>query len=274
MARSSDSTRRASAFWDFREPFMKRFLEYCVGSILVFFAVFGLFSFALFLETVEMAERGLAPVTGDFFLEPFFALTRSAVGFLLLLAPIHLLATLLVALAYRMSGSLFVRKKNPLPTPEELKAAESEGSPSLAAKKSRPVINVFAAAFFALVVVMPIVGRGSLMQFNRVAGFLQEHLAAPMATALAGKDMTRAISDVVEEPLDKKNDAFDDGMSASDTDLYYESEESDSLDYDFDEPGEGENAAVDDDPYHNPLDDVAPISQEKDEPRDDATTLE
>lgn len=274
MARSCDSTRRASDFWDYRDPFMKRFLEYCVGSILVFFAVFGLFSFALFLETVEMAERGLAPVTGDFFLEPFFTMMRSVLGFLLLLAPIHLLATILVAWAYRMSGSLFVRKKNPLPTPEELQAAESEGSPTLAAKKARPVINVFAAAFFAFVVVMPIVGRGALMQFNRVAGFLQEHLAASMATALADKDRTRTISAVPENTQDKTPAAFDDELSASDTELYYDSDDAYPLDDEFDATGEGEDAAVDDDPYHNPLDDVAPISPKKDEPRDDAAALE
>lgn len=253
---------------------MKRFLEYCVGSILVFFAVFGLFSFALFLETVEMAERGLAPVTGDFFLEPFFTMMRSVLGFLLLLAPLHLLATILVAWAYRMSGSLFVRKKNPLPTPEELQAAESEGSPTLAAKKARPVINVFAAAFFAFVVVMPIVGRGALMQFNRVAGFLQEHLAASMATALADKDRTRTISAVPENTLDKTPAAFDDELSASDTELYYDSDDAYPLDDEFDATGEGEDAAVDDDPYHNPLDDVAPISLEKGEASDDAAALE
>lgn len=274
MARSCDSTRRASDFWDCRDPFMKRFLEYCVGSILVFFAVFGLFSFALFLETVEMAERGLAPVTGDFFLEPFFAMMRSVLGFLLLLAPIHLLATILVAWAYRISGSLFVRKKNPLPTPEELQAAESEGSPTLAAKKARPVINVFAAAFFAFVVVMPIVGRGALMQFNRVAGFLQEHLAASMATALVDKDRTRTISAVPEKTQDKTPAAFDDELSANDTELYYDSDDAYPLDDEFDATGEGEDAPVDDDPYHNPLDDVAPISPEKDEPRDDAAALE
>ncbi|MGN0930787.1 MAG: hypothetical protein ACI4NP_03625 [Thermoguttaceae bacterium] len=253
---------------------MKRFLEYCVGSILIFFAVFGIFSFALFLETVEMAERGLAPVTGDYFLEPFFAMMRSVVGFLLLLAPIHLAATILVAWAYRMSGSLFVRKKNPLPTPEELQAAESEGAYSLTPKKTRPVIDVFAAAFLALVVVMPIVGRGALMQFNRVAGFLQEHLAASMATALVGKDTTRTISDLPEKTRDKSPASFDDELSASDTDLYYDADESDALDYDFDGAGEGEDAAVDDDPYHNPLDDVAPISQEKVDANDGASDLE
>ncbi len=257
---------------------MKRFLEYCVGSILLFFAVFGLFFFAVFLETVEMAERGLAPVTREFFIEPFFALMRSVVGFLLLLAPIHLVATILVAWAYRMSGSLFVRKKNPLPTPEELRAAESEGAPSLAAKAPRPVVNVFAAAFFAMVVVMPIVGRGALMQFNRVVGFLQEHLAAPMATALAGKEANAPFTDLgVESMRDKAPSIRNDGENASEEDLYYDSasfDDPNSFDYYSDGAEDGEDAAADDDPYHNPLADVAPIPQERDEPQDDATELE
>ena len=147
---------------------MRRLVQFFIGSSLVFLAILSVFNLALFLETAKLAETGS---DGSFMVEDVFPYLWKAFGVVGVLFLVHFVASATIAGVYWLCWR-----------PSRKERLESSDDPSSESQRvsifgePRP-LSPFLAAFFAIVVLFPVLTRGIGGAYNNLTSFLEQRIA-------------------------------------------------------------------------------------------------